>query len=176
LELKAMAQEGFTTDQLAKLLGVSAQSVNEAARKGIIVKTGRGTFPIRAVAQYVAHLHAVIRGTGSAGLTKEREAYLAEKTKLARLQRLEAEGVLIEKQKVVDAYAHVKRAERDLWLSLPTRAAPALANRPTPEVFAVLMQYVCDLLEGLANVEFTADDEEEAADVTQEAADDLAPA
>src|SRR5271165_646212 len=54
----------MSTDELSVLLGVSAQSIRELARRGVIAKSGR-TFPTEeAVRRYTAHLRGVAHERG----------------------------------------------------------------------------------------------------------------
>jgi phage terminase Nu1 subunit (DNA packaging protein) len=154
----------FTTIQLARVLGVTEQSVTTYARKGIISKMARGLFPVTSVAQVVAHLHKVIEGKGGgqgAATADQRRELIAEKTKIAKLERQQLEGSLIDKRLIEDALARIRFAERNAWLGLPSRIAPQLANRPTPEVYKTLADFVHEMLDGLSRTEIDVDDTDE---------------
>jgi phage terminase Nu1 subunit (DNA packaging protein) len=161
----SQGMSAFTLAQLTQLTGLSAQSLGQLTRKGVVVKIARDQYALSAIARIIKHQHDQIKGLGQGvGVVKERREYLVEKTRMAKLERQRLEGNLIDKRLAELTLAHIWRAERDLWRTLPVRVAPQVAGKEVQACFAILLQHVDETLETISNAEITFDGEEEDAD------------
>jgi phage terminase Nu1 subunit (DNA packaging protein) len=123
----------FTSEEFARLLGISVQAVNGHARAGVITKTGRSCFPLSAITEYCEHLRTTIQNGGAGrGLTQQREEYVEEKTKLARMQRLQAEGKLVDIDQVGAGWNHLVAQIRTRMMAIPNRVAARWAMIRAP--------------------------------------------
>ena len=96
----------WNTTQVAMMLGITPQIVNEHARGGVIPKIGRGKFdPIKAVSSYCKWCRGQRdEATGSGkSLTAARTELAQEDTRLKRLQAEKLEGKLCDIDLILDA-------------------------------------------------------------------------
>ena len=161
--MKQALPSELTLSQLAMVLGISLQAVNTAERLGHIKKLSRGTYPLSAIADYVAHQHKTIRGAGAGlGLTEARAIYVAEQTRKVKLEREKLEGTLVRRDLVVRCWSNVVVALRAHLLGLPLRCVSRLILcRTEVEMQGILTQLVDDMCDELVNAEFEYVDDEE---------------
>ncbi len=97
----------MSTEELAQLLGVSRQTVNELARRGVIPKSSRGRFDLaQVVPAYCRHLRE--QAAGRRGRDAEGSLDLVqERSKLARAQTLRTQMDIAERQKALIARSEV---------------------------------------------------------------------
>jgi hypothetical protein len=163
--------------QLTRLTGLSAQSIGQYVRKGVVSKIERDEYALGSVAKIVKHLQDTIKGLGQGiGVVAERREYIRERTAKARLERQALEGSLINVDIVRDAMARVRFAERAAWMALPAKVAPYVVMKATPaEAFTVLRDAVHDTLDTVGQWELGFDDEDDD-DADRAKVDDGAPA
>ncbi|MCY1288010.1 hypothetical protein D9M70_370290 [compost metagenome] len=125
-----------TTDGLASLLGVSARTVTELGRRGIIPRAPRrGRWPIPAAVQaYCEHLREVAAGRAGGGANEGLDL-VTERALLARAQRAEVElrtaakrGELVDAAAVRERYAALVVTARGRLLGVPSKAKGRLSH------------------------------------------------
>lgn len=152
----------LTLSQLSEIARRLPQAIAQAARQGIITRSARGEYPIACVTQWVKHLQDRIKAVGAgAGVVKERREYLAEKTKLVRIQRLDAEHAVIAVADVQEMVARIGLRVRNNALQVPSDTTPLLIMQDGSIIFRVLTDRVYRMLEHLSAPETWTDDLED---------------
>ncbi len=121
-------KDQLTTDELSVLLGVSAQTIRELARRGVIAKSAGRTFPTEeTVRRYLAHLRGVAHERGGEAAIA---AGAAARARLATIRADREEFALeVEREQWLDlddVIANWDSALRTLRagvLTIPTRVA-----------------------------------------------------
>src|SRR6266487_2827191 len=100
----SIPREGSTTE-LAVLLGLTTQSINKHAEKGLFRRTKRGRYDLGASIQAYVQYREKLAKDRSAGSEYDtaRTAKMQEDAQLARMQRLEREGALLPRADVENA-------------------------------------------------------------------------
>ena len=152
-------------DALAAIRICSASAAGDCASGAPghhYAKRARGEYPIACVTQWVKHLQDRIKTVGAgAGVVKERREYLAEKTKLVRIQRLEAEHAVIAVADVQEVVARIGLRVRNNALQVPSDTTPLLIMQDGSIIFRVLTDRVYRMLEHLSAPETWTDDLED---------------
>jgi phage terminase Nu1 subunit (DNA packaging protein) len=122
-------KDEMSTDEIAALFGVSAQSVREQARRGVIAKSGKA-FPVaESVRRYAAHL----RAGAAARSGPESISVSVERAALLRLQRERAEFELSKSKKEYLPLAEVNAAGESV-VRICRMAVMSIADRIGPSV------------------------------------------
>lgn len=144
--------EIVTTEALARLLGVTDRLIRELARKGIIVRTGRGAYELeKSVSGYCAHLREIAAGRGgqAAGATlaverarvaKEQADGLGRKNALARAELVEAVAVR-------DEWSAVLRVFRAGMLAVSSRVQQRLGHLTAHDISEIDLEIRAALTE-----------------------------
>ncbi|OJF93976.1 hypothetical protein AX761_19460 [Rhizobium sp. 58] len=143
----------ITTDELADLLGLTANRVQTLAREGHIPRVGKGRFDQRdAVRGYCEHIRKQASGRGASN-----PEYTEQKTRLAREQADKAEmqnamvrRELIAAAEVERAWAGILRDVRSGMLAVPARVQQRLGHLTTNDI-ATLDREIRDALSEAAN-------------------------
>lgn len=142
---------------LATFLGISSSRLRTLARDGVVVRSSRGRYDVRAsLSRYLDQLrtHAARAGrpTEAAG-----DDYKAERTRLAReqadasaLKNAALRGEMVAASDVQREWAGILRDTRNALLAVPSRCGGALPHLTAHDV-AMIGREIGAALEGLAN-------------------------
>ena len=144
----------MTEAELAKLLGIVTSRIRTLHREGVMIKTGRNQFDVRAsLNNYLSRL----RDGATKGGGQIPDDLKAEKLRLARQQadKLEianasARGELVRSADVEREWANVLRDVRSTMLAVSSRVGSKLAHLTAHDV-AEIDSEIKAALEGLAN-------------------------
>lgn len=147
--------ELVTAAVLARWLGVTPKTVRELAKRGVVVKAGRGLYVLE---DSVRNVIADMRKTASArGDEKSLASIRDEKIRLTRAQAQHAElrnaqlrGELVEAAAVEAEWSSVLRTVRATMLAIPSRAAHRLPHL-TPHDLAEIDRQIRDALVEIAD-------------------------
>lgn len=147
------APRDLTTLELADLFGVSDRTIRDLVARGVIEKTARDTFPLRAtVNRYTAHLRemaAARGGQATAGLTEARERVTREKADQIALRNAELRRDLLPAAEVEDTWMGIVRRIRSQVLAVPNRCHQRLPHL-TPADTAAIDREIRDALTEIA--------------------------
>lgn len=156
-----MSPGEISTADLAELLGVTPHAVNDAARRGIIEKTGRGTWPMPdAVQRYVQNLRDAAAGReAEASTAEDRRAVLRATAEEKQLNVAERRRELVKRSDVDKVAKAAVVACREALLRIGARVGPHLAPVGTAAGCAQIVDAaVRDALDELAGLEVVAAD------------------
>ena len=144
----------MSESELATLLGIGASRVRTLARDGVIIRSGRGRFEVRAsLTRYLDQLrsHAARAGRPSEG----GDAYKAERTRLTRAQATTAvqkarlgAGEMVVAADVQREWTGILRDVRNALLAVPSRCGAALPHLTGHDV-ATIAAEISTALEAL---------------------------
>jgi phage terminase Nu1 subunit (DNA packaging protein) len=108
---------------LARLIGVTDRTVRELAKKGIVVKAGRGLYRVEAsVLGYCNHLREIAAGRSDApSLTGQRIRLAKEQADAQALKNAALRGELVDAAAVDREWQEIVRAVRSRMLAIPSR-------------------------------------------------------
>jgi phage terminase Nu1 subunit (DNA packaging protein) len=138
--------------ELAVLLGITPTAVRDAARRGVIERTGRA-FALRAsVQRYCAHLRKLVveRGEGPAAVARAR--LLSEQAEHAALKNARLRGALLDAEAVQNGWSAILVTVRGRMLAVPSRIQQVAPHLTASDV-AVIDAEVRAALTGLADQE-----------------------
>lgn len=130
----------ISTDQLADILGLTANRVNVLVRQGHIPRIGKGRFDRReAVRGYCEHIRKQASGRGAANseLTEQKTRLAREQADRAEMQNAIARRELIPAAEVEREWALVLRDVRAAMLAVPPRVQQRLGHLTAHDVAAV---------------------------------------
>jgi phage terminase Nu1 subunit (DNA packaging protein) len=146
------ADSAVRAGELADWLGVSERTIAEYARRGIIARSGRGTFPlkesVRAVASHFRE-QASQRGT-TAGLSAERERKVREEADKLAMQNAAARREMVSVAAVADEWSDILRLVRSRMLAAPSRIQQQLGHLSAHDL-DVIDRELRDALTDLSN-------------------------
>lgn len=127
---------------LARWLAVSERMVAEMARKGIVVRAGRGRFQLEeSVRRVIEHMRDAIRRQGGADVAA---AGAAERARLAKeradglaLENAHRRGALLDSAAVEREWTGVLSGVRARMLAVPSRCAGRLPHLLPSDVAAI---------------------------------------
>ena len=144
---------------MATLVGLTANRVRTLARDGMIVRSGRGRYDVRAsLLTYIGDLRDKASRMGPGGKATPATAELnAEKLRLAKqqadkieLQNAAARGELVKATDAERAWAAVLREVRAAMLAVPSRCGATLPHLTAHDI-AEIDRETREALEGLAD-------------------------
>jgi terminase small subunit / prophage DNA-packing protein len=147
--------ETVSTDELARLLGISDRQVRELARDGTIIRKSRGLFDLNAsVARYAARLRDAASGRGGetvqTTLATQRARLAQEKADAEAMKNAKSRGDLIDAKEVERAWAEILRDVRSRMLAVPNRLQQRLAHLTANDTHEIDVE-IREALEALAN-------------------------
>lgn len=145
----------ISTDQLADLLGVTANRIGVLSREGHIPRLGRGSYERRdAVRAYCEHLRKQASGRGAANpeYTREKTRLAREQADKAEMQNAVARRELIPSADVEREWSSILRDVRAAMLALPSRLQQRLGHLTTHDI-ATLEREIRDALSEIANAQ-----------------------
>ncbi len=128
------AAEGTaTTDDLAALFQVTDRHIRELARRGLVLKEGRGRYDLMgSVTRYIVHLREQAAGRmgSDESLDPVAEGALLKRSQreLNELKKAEIEGRVIPLERIGPAWARVANATRSSVLAIPGKARSHLPH------------------------------------------------
>src|SRR5262249_45470246 len=140
---------------LSALLGVGKRQVDRLAEQGIVVREGRDAFRLIPSAQgYTRYRERQIeeRLGGEHSYQRARTERMREAAAEARLHRLEREGKLVDVDEIARCWDAIVDVVKKAFWSLPARAAPRAAMKPTAEVEKILREFVRQILDHLSRM------------------------
>lgn len=143
----------ITTDQLADLLGLTANRVNTLVREGHIPRAGKGRFDRReAVRSYCEHIRKQASGRSAANpeLTEQRTRLASEQADKAEMQNAIARRELIPAVDVEREWSSVLRDVRAAMMAVPSRLQQRLWHLTTHDVTTIDRE-IRDALAVIAN-------------------------
>jgi terminase small subunit / prophage DNA-packing protein len=126
-------------EQLAGLCGLSSTAVTTLARRGIMIRAGKGKFQLEAsVRNYCTHLReqAVGRKAGDTP-AKERQRLAKAMADSVELKNAVRRGTLVDGEAVVREWEGICRTVRAGMLRVPKRAAVRLPHLTPRDVLAL---------------------------------------
>jgi terminase small subunit / prophage DNA-packing protein len=123
--------------ELADWLGVSERAVADYAHRGIITRSGRAVFPLKASICAVCHHFreaASARGASSGGLTAQRERIAREQADKLEMQNAASRRELLPAKAVADEWASILRMVRSRMLASPSRIQQQLGHLSAHDV------------------------------------------
>ena len=146
------------TDDLAIALSIDDCHVRRLTKRGILQRGEMGFDLVDSIAAYVAHRESVAATAAGAGeFGRARSELYREKAHAARPKREEIEGSLVKKSDTLAAWSAIVMMTKNLFLALPSRAAPILAPIKVPaQIKELLDGMVREILENLSNVKVEA--------------------
>jgi len=149
-----VTSEPVNTERMGALLGVTARTVTELARKGVIPRAGRGRWdPGEVVPAYCRHLREQAAGRGDGlglDLTAERAKLARAQTARAELEMARIRGELVDAQAVGLKYTAMVSAAKSKLLAVPSKAKGRLHHLTVADI-EYLEGLVTEALEELAN-------------------------
>jgi phage terminase Nu1 subunit (DNA packaging protein) len=142
-----------STDQLADLLGLTANRVNVLVRQGHIPRVSKGRFDRReAVRGYCEHIRKQASGRGAANpeLTEQKTRLAREQADKAEMQNAIARHELIPAADVEREWSAILRDVRAALLALPSRLQQRLGHLTTHDM-TVFDREIRDVLSEIAN-------------------------
>ena len=151
-----MLPETCSTDELARLLGISDRQVRELATEGTIIRTSRGQFDLMAsVHRYAARLREAASGRGGEtvqiSLATERARLAREKADAESMKNARSRGDLLDAKLVERTWAEILRDVRSRMLAVPNRLQQRVAHltaSDTQEIDAEIREALEALADG----------------------------
>lgn len=107
--------------ELARLLGISATAVRDAAQRGVIERGARG-FPMReSISKYCAHLRRLVSERSEGPAATARARLLEEQAEAARIKNAHRRGSLLDADDVLRDWQNICTGIRVMMLSVTTR-------------------------------------------------------
>ena len=127
------AERLVSADVLGVWLDLSVPAISGLARRGIVVRVGRGKYDLaESVQRYCHHLRGTAAGRGDAasvmGLATERARLAREQADSRALKNRALRGELIEASAVEAEWSNVLRGVRAGMLALPSRVQQRLPH------------------------------------------------
>ena len=120
--------------ELCALLDLTAATVRELCSKGIVKRTGRGTYDLDAsIPAYCRHLREGASGRGGE-LASERARLAREQADMASMKNRQLRGELVEVGEVQRNWTGIARSIRAGVLALPTRVQARLPHLTAHDV------------------------------------------
>jgi phage terminase Nu1 subunit (DNA packaging protein) len=140
-----MAKEGMkrsaddvTAAELGAWIALSEQAVRDLTRRGIVVRSGRGRYALRASIQaYCQHQRKAVTGRGAeaaAATARDRGRLARAQADLAEAKAQSVRGELVEASAVEAEWSGVLRTVRAGCFAIPSRAAQRLPHLTTHAV------------------------------------------
>ena len=140
--------------ELADLFGVDRRTVSGLAKRGIILRSGRGFDRDDSVRRYCAHLRELATGRGGeaaiAGATVERARLLKEQADAVALKNATLRGEMLDAAAVEATWVGLVRAARAGCLAIPSRVQQRLPHLSKADAAAIDLE-VRAVLERLAD-------------------------
>jgi phage terminase Nu1 subunit (DNA packaging protein) len=150
----------ISTAQLATLLGISSQRVNQLAADGVLLKGARNKFNLVAsVKAYIEHRETAIERSlgGGDSLTSRRAEWLETKNRLSALDLAERERELVSVAELETAWGTLIDTLRTHLLAIPAKLAPRINAAQSPaQAQAIVRREINDTLGRIAVHEFEA--------------------
>jgi len=141
-----------TAVDLARLWGITRQAVNLLARRGIIVRKGRGFDRDDSTRRYCAHLRELATGRGGesaiASATAERARLLKGQADAVEIKNASLRGEMLPAAEVASRWASILRRVQVGVLAASSRCAgrlPHLTRRDVSEIDAELRAVLAEL-------------------------------
>jgi phage terminase Nu1 subunit (DNA packaging protein) len=150
-----------STNQLATLLGVSPQRINQLAAASVLQKIGRNKYPLASsIAAYITHREQLVTEelNDSVGtLTAARREWVETKNQLAALDLAERQAELVSVAELEHAWGMLMDTLRTHLLAIPSKLAPRLnAARSSAEAQALVRREIHDALSRISSHQFEA--------------------
>ena len=142
----------LTSAQLRWLLGLTNSRIEQLTTAGVITRAEKGKYSIDSIRRYAKFQREA--QDGPTDWRAVRTALAQEKLAMARLDRAEREGRLIEKDEVKAMNCAIMRTVQARLLAVPATTAPRLVELHRPmEAEAIVRDAITDALTELANLE-----------------------
>jgi phage terminase Nu1 subunit (DNA packaging protein) len=123
---------------LSDLIGVTRRTVSDLARRGIVVRSGRGYALAESLRRYCGHLRDLATGRGGesaiASGTAERARLARAQAELVETKGKKLRGELVEASAVEAEWSGVLRTVRAGMLAVPTRCQQRLPHLTVHDV------------------------------------------
>lgn len=131
-----------TAERLGQLLGLSAESVRDLYRRGIVVRRSPGKYELAAsIAAYCRHLREVASGRGGqdevVALASERARLAREQADAHALRNAQLRGELVALSDAEREWATTLRGVRSAMLAVPSRVRQRLGNLSAAEAAVI---------------------------------------
>jgi hypothetical protein len=139
----------FSTTQMRFLTGLSVARLDQLAQSGVIDRPAKGVYAADSVVRYIRFLRR--SGDGPKDWQSARTVIAQERAALLRLERLQREGNLLEKNAVKNLGVEIVTTFKTKMLCVPSAVAPRLVGLKTAaEGEAVVRGPIEDALRELA--------------------------
>jgi phage terminase Nu1 subunit (DNA packaging protein) len=150
-----------STNQLASLLRLSAQRINQLAAANVLQKTARNKFNLAgSIASYIAHRERVIseERLGTVGTLQQARTELTEaRAALVSIDLAERQRAVIPISEIEEGWAALMLVLRQHLLAVPTKLAPRLAAaRSAVEMQGILRSEIHGCLQRIVDHRFEA--------------------
>jgi hypothetical protein len=145
----------LTSAQLRWLVGLTNSRVEQLTTAGVITRVEKGKYSIDSIPRYAKFQRQAQEGP--ADWRAVRTALAQEKLAMARLDRAEREGRLIEKDEVKAMNCAIMRTVQARLLAVPNSTAPRLLELHRPvEAEGIVRDAIVDALTELVNLRVVA--------------------
>ncbi len=151
-----------SANDLAELLLVTDRRVQQLAGMGVITKVERGKYDLRQSIQgYIRFLNTMIPNKQLDGPAREvraqteehRSVLMQERARMATLNRLEKEGLLVNKEQERRAAFKLGRTVRNSMMNIPARVAPGFAaTQDSNKIYRSLEKEIIMAMEDVADM------------------------
>jgi len=147
-----------TLDAICDVLGVSAVTVGNLVKSGVVVKRAPGDYDgAQSCKNYIAHLR---RRADAPSLVAARTRLAEERAAMAAIDRQMRTGEVIDVAHVEQVWTAIMSAVRTRALALPSKCAARVGMaKTTSEVAAILRAEVYDMLTELSQADVVTADE-----------------
>lgn len=151
-EINEESEMLFTTNQMAKLLNLSARRIQQLAEEGILVKLNRGKYKlVVSVQQYIQSLQARDGGSDTeVDYFGERALHERAKRQMAEMNLSVMKGELHRSEDVAHVMNDMIAAFRSRTLAIPTKLAAQLVGKKMPVILQMLGDAVYEALNELS--------------------------
>jgi phage terminase Nu1 subunit (DNA packaging protein) len=145
-----------TGAELMRLLGVTRPRISQLEADGIVTRTGRDRYELASVPRYIAWLRK--GNEGPVAWNRARTELAQERAQMARLERGQLEGRLLERDHVRHMNVSIAHTIKARLLAVPRATAPRLVGLAhATQAEAVTMDAITTALEELAALAFVAE-------------------
>lgn len=135
-----MKSEGVSAEILGRWCGISQPAVSQFARRGVMVRAGRGKFALEeSVRAYCAHMRETVAAMGRPVNTSApgRQRLLQAQVAALELKNAVQRGDLVPAEAIAREWEGICRTLRTAMLQVPRRAGTRLPHLSQQDVSAI---------------------------------------
>lgn len=146
----------ISTKDLARLLGISVQRVNQLAAENVLSKTARDQFDAaKSVKAFIAFRENAASSEAGRhhGLSKERSGLVRVQRQAAELELAERRGQLVEIDAATEIIGRCLLVVKNKMLGLGSKVAPLIAPASPRVAEQIIYDQTCEILTELSELE-----------------------